>query len=169
MEIEIEPNFTVLEFSRVTQGGLVQLMNGSRAIAATTSAQPRPTKLLVTYDDAESRFRYVPMEGDPSVIAFLGELILRPDVASAFEGRPNANSRNELHFEGNHPLVGVHIQGTTDFALLNLTTGIIEASHAGQMFGFRKWSICTREGNESFTLMKFEPNKAEIFAKLAQP
>jgi hypothetical protein len=65
-----------------------------------------------------------------------------------------------VYFEGENPLVYLH--GTAVTRLLNLSTGAMASSHGGQMIGFRKWSICTREGGELFTLMEFKPNPAWI-------
>jgi hypothetical protein len=137
-------------------------MDGRRGISAVSAKDVRADRLLVTYDKTESRFQYSPPDGgDPTLIAFHGELILRPDVASAFEGRPNSRSQDEVYFEGDTPLVAVHIQRAVEFRLLNLSTGVIESSHAGQMIGFRKWSICVRESRGGlFAIMEFKPTGA---------
>jgi hypothetical protein len=166
MKLEIEPSLTVAQFSQVVAGVLVQMMDGSRAITAVITARQPPDKVLVIYAKSESKFTYDVIDGDPTVIAFEGVLILRPDAGSAFEGRPSGNSNNELYFEGNNPLVYVH--GTATTKLLNLSTGAIESSHGGQMIGFKKWSICVRQNGELFTLMAFEPSAAATFAKLGQ-
>jgi hypothetical protein len=163
MQLEIEPVITVALFSDIRQGVVVQLMDGTRAITAVVMARQPPDKLLITYDAGESKFQYNVLDGNPSMIAFEGQLILKPDVASAFEGRPNASARNEVYFEGTSPLVAVHIRGAAPgVRLLNLASGIIEASHEGQMIAFRKWSICVREGGVLHKLMEFKPSMGTV-------
>jgi hypothetical protein len=170
MPLKIEPAIKVALFSEFLPSTLVQLADGTPAIAAVTTSRQPPDKVLITYAKSESKFQYNVLDGDPSIIGFMGELIVQPDVSSAFEGRPNPSSLNEVYFEGTTPFVAVHIKSVvpgTGLRPLNLATGAIEAFHSGQMIGFRKWSICVREGGVLHTLIEFKPSTATLFAKLA--
>jgi hypothetical protein len=171
MPLKIEPAIKVALFSEFLPGTLIQLADGTPAIAAVTTGRQPPDKVLITYAKVESKFQYNVLDGDPSIIGFMGELILQPDVSSAFESKPNPSSLNELYFEGTTPFVAIHIKGAVPGAgvrPLNLATGVIEPFHSGQMIGFRKWRICVREGGELHELMDFKLSAATIFAKLGQ-
>jgi len=171
MPLKIEPAITVALFSEIPQGTLAQLADGTPAITAVTTGRQPPDKVLITYAKSESKFHYNVLDGDPAIIGFVGELILKPDATSAFEGRPNPSSLNEVYFEGTTPFVAVHIKGAVPGAgvrPLNLATGVIEAFHSGQMIGFRKWCICVREGSELHELMDFKLSTATLMAKLGQ-
>jgi hypothetical protein len=171
MPLKIEPAIIVALFSEFVPGTLLQLADGTLAIAAVTTARQPPDKVLVTYAKSESKFQYNVLDSNPAMVGLEGQVILKPDVSSAFEGRPNPSSLNELYFEATTPLIAVHIKDGVPGANvkpLNLATGIIEAFHSGQMIGFRKWRICVREGGELHELMDFKPSAATIFAKLGQ-
>jgi hypothetical protein len=171
MQLEIVPALSVALFSEIVKGGVfVQMMDGTRAITATTAAERRP-EFLVTHAASESKFQCGVLGGNPSMIAFVGDLILMPDLASAFEGRPNPSSLNEVYFEGTSPLVAVHTKGAAPgvaIRVLNLATGVIEDHHGGQMIGFRKWRICVREGGELHEVMAFKLSTGTLMAKVGQ-
>jgi hypothetical protein len=170
MQLETVPALTVALYSEIIKGGmLVQTMNGTHGITAITAAsQPPHNKVLVTHAISESKFQCIELNGNPSMIAFDCKLILKPDLESAFVGKPNPGSLNEVYFDGASPFVAVHSKGAAPGVWpLNLETGIIEEYHGGQMIGFRKWSICVREGGVLHTLIEFKPSTATLFAKLA--
>lgn len=104
--VKIEPSLSVTPLSQVTPGSVVQI-DGKLAISAITARQ-QADKVLATYDQAESIFQYSPV-GDPILIAFTGDHILRPDLGSGFEADPAATSRNEVYFEGDTPHVVLQV------------------------------------------------------------
>jgi hypothetical protein len=152
--MKIEPSLSASRFSKVDPGSLVQI-EGKLAIVAADSTPP-PEKVVAMYDVANSRFERRTIE-DASLIVFHGEVILRPDLSSAFDGHPSATSKNETYIGDDRPHIVLH--AFREFRLLDLSTGIIEPMQRGPlMTGFRKWEICVRLGTgELMKLMSFSP------------
>jgi hypothetical protein len=152
--MKIEPSLSASRLSKVDPGSIVKI-EGKVAIVALDSTPP-PEKVVAMYDVSNSRFERRVAEDGP-LIVFGGEVVLRPDLSSAFDDHPSAASKNEIYLINDRPHVVLH--AFREFRLLDLSTGMIEPTQRSSlMTGFRKWEICVRLGSgELLTLMKYSP------------
>ena len=164
--MKIEPSLSASRFSKADPGSLVQIEGKPAVVAVDSTPLARTAKVVAMYDVANSRFELAEVE-DAALIVFHGEVTLRPDLSSAFDGCPGAASKNEIYLKDDRPHIVLH--STREFRLLDLSTGMIEPMQRSPlMTGFKRWEICVPGvGGKPFTLFKTVPSAADRAAAAA--
>jgi hypothetical protein len=153
--IKLVPSVFVGPLSQVKRGSLV--MFGDRCAITTTSLVNPDVQALIIYDPATLKFVFLAQELPSEVVAFDGDLELRPDLDTLFiDGRADRNSANELFLDGVRPLIPVSVG--VNFRLLDLSTGLMDDTTVRTPLttGFRNWKICARvtTDREPFPLLE---------------